>query len=70
MDGDIAFVIDVEQGNQCCCVGDVEDVEDRRSAVVTFVDMDIARGEPWISLLRLIRISNGVIFFEGYLFSC
>ena len=66
MDGDKAFVVDVEEGNQGGCVGGVEDLEDGRGAVVTFVNVDAAGGEPWVSLLQFIWVSNRRLLLEGY----
>ena len=51
MNGDEAFVIDVEKGNQGSCAGSVEDLENGLCAVVAFVKANIAGRKPWVSLL-------------------
>lgn len=50
VDGDVAFVVEVEEGEQGGGVGVVEDGQDGVVSVVADVDGDFAGGEPLVSL--------------------
>lgn len=66
MNGDKAFVVDIEEGNQGSCPGNVEDLQNGLCAVVAFVNANIAGGEPWVSLLWFIMVSDRGLLLEKY----